>query len=174
MLEQIEPDEEEVVPPLSISPIQSDTGDVQPLSISSPIQNQQLQSGRLFSSFAFLLHKSTEITSLSFETAKACTKLGLGVTKEVIDIVGKATGLETPSLLVRSTVEIAEWIALTSVETGRFWCDFGVGAAKWNLEVLSVGWSIYCLIIRVVFGSSDIASNLTEFSQLLTNGMSID
>lgn len=46
-----------------------------------PVAVNRVQSGVFFSSVGYLLQKSGQVTSLSFETAKSCTKLGLGVTK---------------------------------------------------------------------------------------------
>jgi hypothetical protein len=110
--------------------------ELSPDEIQTPTQND-IQRDKVFFSIGYLLHKTADITAFSFETAKTCTKIGLGVTKEVIDAVGRATGLETPSYIVKSTVEVAEWIALTSVETARFWTDFGVGAARQSNEARS-------------------------------------
>ncbi|KAJ3208828.1 hypothetical protein HK099_008642, partial [Clydaea vesicula] len=110
----------------------------------------------IFNGVGMLVHLATSTAALSFEVAKSSTKFGIRTAKTVVDGVGTATGITLPTSLISSTLSVAEWIAITSIETGRFWTDFGLESGKLTLEVLGI-----------IFGSSDIAISIKEFTSLV-------
>lgn len=101
-------------------------------------------------SFGFLVHYAAKITSLSFELAKTNTKIGFGIAKELVSTIPVAGSIASPLL------STSEFIALMSIEVGRFWTDFGFGTAEYTMETLNL-----------LFGSSDTAKAIIEFATLV-------
>ncbi|KAI8907972.1 Alpha/Beta hydrolase protein [Gorgonomyces haynaldii] len=98
---------------------------------------------------------------VGFGLAKAGTKLGLGISRAIIDGIGQGTGTESATQIVSMTLSAAEFCALQGIELGHFWTDFGLGAAT-----TSVG------AVNNVFGSTDTALALETFVALVQREMS--
>ena len=90
---------------------------------------------QVLSTAGYFVHLASQTASVSFEIAKSSTKFGIGVGRTIVHELGAYTGLELPSAILSSTLSVAEFIAITSIETSRFWTDFGIGTAKFNVHL---------------------------------------
>ncbi|KAI8805399.1 hypothetical protein BJ742DRAFT_405546 [Cladochytrium replicatum] len=151
-----EPEDDTNVPQSPLPTPQDETGWRDTSSEHSAHQRDRFSA--VVKGLGFLIRTAKVVTNVSFETAKLGTKVGLGIAKGVVDGVGSATGLATVGVtpLISGTLSLAEWIATTGIDAGKFWTGVGLRTGSEALETLDM-----------VFGSSDTALAFAEFVALV-------
>ncbi|KAJ3299560.1 hypothetical protein HK104_008446 [Borealophlyctis nickersoniae] len=106
----------------------------------------------------FIVGVANIVTKVGFKAAKHGTRRGIGFAKDIVNGVGEATGLEAVGLtpLISGGLSIAEFFAIAGIEVGKFWTDFGLGAAGGSIQALDN-----------VFGSTDTALAIRGFTALV-------
>ncbi|KAI9106246.1 hypothetical protein DFS34DRAFT_589493 [Phlyctochytrium arcticum] len=123
----------------------------------------------VFNGLRFLVGVASAASEFGFEAAKLGTRAGLGVARGVVDGIGDATGANstlpgsTITSAVSHTLKFAEFCALAGIETGRLWTQFGLAVGNNSVSALNN-----------VFGSTEVATAIKEFSNLIQRELSAD
>ncbi|KAJ3218175.1 hypothetical protein HDU67_006437 [Dinochytrium kinnereticum] len=131
-------------------------------SVTTPTSSNALDRRQTTSSvlrgLSFLVTTAKAISDVSFAAAKMGTQVGIGIARVVVDGVGEHTGLEhtgvTPA--ISAILNVAEKIATTSIDVGKFWTGFGLHSAASSLRTLDH-----------VVGDTDTARAIEEFAKLV-------